>query len=412
MSENRIIEPLPQVQQTTEPIRTLELGKHQKLTILGTAHVSQASADKVKELIATQVFDAVAIELCPSRYSAIINPNRLAKMDLFQVVKKGQVYMVAASLALGAFQQRLAENLGVEPGAEMRTAIREAQAAGLPVLLIDREIGITLKRIYRNFPWWRRLNLFAGLLSSILSRDAVSKEEIERLKHGDVLQSTFTQLAEDQCDLYQPLITERDEYMSARLLQETEKNDYQHTLVVVGAGHLKGISEILQTASLQSPDETVRRLDIVPQPVRWSGYIPWIIAIFVLTGFGVGFQRSPDIGLTMIIDWIMINGTLAAIGAAAALAHPLTVLTAFVVAPFTSFIPMISAGMVAAMVEVFLRKPHMSDFSHLRQDAARLKGWWQNQVTRTLLVFLLASLGSALGTYIAGFRILDYLTES
>ncbi|HND35542.1 MAG TPA: TraB/GumN family protein, partial [Nitrosomonas sp.] len=52
-----------------EPLTTLEYGGN-KITILGTAHVSQASADKVKELIATGQYDAVAVELCPSRYKA------------------------------------------------------------------------------------------------------------------------------------------------------------------------------------------------------------------------------------------------------------------------------------------------------------------------------------------------------
>ena len=208
------------VKESNEPLQTIELNDHRKITILGTAHVSQASADKVKELIATQAFDAVAVELCPSRYKAIIEPDQLAQMDLFQVIRQGQAYMVAASLALGAFQQRMAESMGIEPGAEMRTAIRDAQDANLPVLLIDREIGVTLKRIYHNFPWWQRFELFGGLLASIISRETPSTEEIERLKEGDVLESTFSQLAENQQDLYQPLIAERDQYMSARLLQE------------------------------------------------------------------------------------------------------------------------------------------------------------------------------------------------
>jgi pheromone shutdown protein TraB len=104
--------------ESTEPLEIIELDNHRKITILGTAHVSQASADKVKELIATQAFDAIAVELCPSRYKAIIEPDQLAKMDLFQVIRQGQAYMVAASLALGAFQQRMAESMGIEPGAE------------------------------------------------------------------------------------------------------------------------------------------------------------------------------------------------------------------------------------------------------------------------------------------------------
>ena len=90
--------------------------------------------------------------------------------------------------------------------------------------------------------------------------------------------------------------------------------------------------------------------------------------------------------------------------------HPLTVIGAFIAAPITSLNPTIGAGMVTAAMEIFLRRPNVGDFSRLRQDTTHLKGWWRNRVARILLVFLLSSLGSAAGTYLAGFRIFDRLT--
>lgn len=56
-----------------------------------------------------------------------------------------------------------------------------------------------------------------------------------------------------------------------------------------------------------------------------------------------------------------------------------------------------------------LRRPLVSDFQRLRQDVARLAGWRRNRVARALLVFVLATLGSAVGTYLAGFRIVEQL---
>ncbi|SDX02042.1 TraB/GumN family protein [Nitrosomonas communis] len=395
----------------TEPIKTLEVDGH-KITILGTAHVSQTSADKVKELIATGEFDAVAVELCPSRHKAIVNPDLLSRMDLFQVIKKGQASMVAASLALGAFQQRMAERLGVEPGAEMRTAIKDATEAKLPILLIDREIGTTLKRIYHNVPWWRRIELYSGLLASIITRETVSAEEIERLKEGDVLESAFSQFAENEKHLYQPLISERDEYMSARLLKECMENNYEHTLAVVGAGHLKGIEQIMINGRINDPDVTIQQLDTIPESTNWFKFLPWVIVAMVLTGFTIGFMRSHEIGMAMIIDWILINGGLAALGATIVLAHPLTILTAFLAAPITSLDPTTGVGMFTALVEAYLRKPTVGDFSCLRSDTASLKGWWHNRVTRILLIFLFSSLGSIIGTYIAGYKIVELIIGS
>ncbi len=396
---------------TDEPLRTIKLDGCD-ITLLGTAHVSKASADKVQELIATGKFDAVAVELCPSRHNAIINPDLLAKMDLFQVIKQGQASMVTASLALGAYQQRMAEQFGIEPGGEMRVAIKDATEAKLPVVLIDREIGTTLKRIYRNVPWWKRFNLFGGLIASILSQEKISAAEIEKLKEGDMLESTFSQFSEDEKDLFQPLISERDEYMSARLLKECKENNYRHILAIIGAGHMHGMNQLLQTNTIDNPDETIAKLDIIPKPSSWFKSLPWLVVALILTGFAIGFARSPEIGTAMLIDWILINGGLSALGAAIAFAHPLTIMTAFIAAPITSLNPTIGAGMVVAAVETYLRKPKVADFNRLRSDTTSLKGWWNNQVTRILLIFLLSTIGSAIGTYVAGFRIFERLSGS
>ena len=127
-----------EAQETQEPMAEVSIGDS-RITLLGTAHVSRTSAEKVKELLETGDYDAVAVELCPSRHNSIVDPDSLARMDLFQVIREGKAFMVAASLALGAFQQRAADELGLEPGAEMKQAINSAKKAKLPVLLIDRD---------------------------------------------------------------------------------------------------------------------------------------------------------------------------------------------------------------------------------------------------------------------------------
>ncbi len=167
-----------------QPIRQIQLGESQ-LTLLGTAHVSRTSAEKVRELLQSGDYDSVAVELCPSRYNALLNPDALAQMDLFRVVREGRVTMVMASLALSAYQQRLADQFGIEPGAEQREAVRIAQESNKPLLLIDREISVTFKRVAGNLSWFRRFSLFVGLLAGILSKEDVAEEEIERLKEGD-----------------------------------------------------------------------------------------------------------------------------------------------------------------------------------------------------------------------------------
>ena len=392
----------------SQPYHHVSIGDTQ-VTLLGTAHVSKTSAEVVTELLNTGEYDAVAVELCPNRHNALVNPDSLAKMDLFQIIKEKKTAMVMANLALGSYQQRLAEEVGIEPGAEMKAALDVARDKHLPVILIDRDIGITFKRVYRNVPFWRRFSIFGGLMGSLLSREKVTEQDIEKLKEGDMLETAFSHVTPGERDIFTPLINERDEYMSARLQHEISDSDYKNVLAVVGAGHLRGMNEILLKPA-DNPEMTIQQLDETPPPSQWPKFIPWIVVLLVLIGFGIGFSRNSDLGWELVADWVLINGGLAALGALIANAHPITVIGAFVAAPLTSLNPTIGAGMVTALIETYFRRPKVEDFASLRKDTAHFKGWWRNRVSRVFLVFLFCTLGSAFGTYIAGFRIFDKLT--
>ncbi|KXJ49724.1 MAG: TraB/GumN family protein [Cycloclasticus sp.] len=390
-----------------QPIETFIIN-HCQVTLLGTAHVSKASAEAVETLISANDYDAIAVELCPSRYNALIDPDSLAKMDLFNVIKSGKAAMVTASLALGAFQQKMADELGIEPGAEMKIAADLAQQSHKPVLLIDREVGTTLKRVYRNVPWWKRMELVSGLLASVMFSEKVSEEDIEKLKEGDVLDATFSQFAESSHEIYEPLVNERDQYMAHRIVNDAKSGQYKTMLAVIGAGHLKGIKSYIDSQLKNA--KSLEELDTLPPSSRWPKIIPWVIVTLVFVGFGIGFNRAPELGWQLVIEWVLINGGLSALGALLATAHPLTIITAFLAAPLTSLNPTVGAGMVTAATEAWARKPRVGDFSTLKRDTVNITGWWKNRVSRTLLVFLFSTIGSAAGTYIAGFRIFEQLT--
>lgn len=394
------------------PLFTFEHGE-QFITVLGTAHISRASADKVRELLASGEFDAVAVELCAGRHEKMTNPDTLAELDLFAAIKQGKGTMIWANLAIGAFQQRMAEQVDIEPGAELKAAIEEADSADYPISLIDRDIGITMKRIYRSVPLRRRMVLLSGLIQSVLTRQSISKEEIEQLKEGDILESAFSQFAKKDSELYQPLIDERDQYMALRLIQETNLAEHHHIVAVVGAGHLGGIQKYLDQYcdySNSELDTALNELKQLPEKKKIGKFIPWLITALILSGFAIGFSKNASLGWELVVTWVAINGGFASIGALIAAAHPLTILGAFIAAPITSLNPMIGAGVVTSAIELWLRKPQIKDFDSLRHDTTHFTGWWHNRISRTLLVFILSSLGSAIGTYVAGFIIFDRLT--
>ena len=413
-----------------EPLAVIELDGVE-FTLLGTAHVSRTSAQTVTNLIASGEFDAVAIELDAGRLAAITDADSWAKTDLMKVLRDGKAGMLAVNLALSAFQQRLADQFGIEPGAEMRAAVRGAKERGLPLLLIDRDIGVTLRRVYANVGWWQRMTLIAGMLASTFSNEKIEEEDIERLKQGDILESTFTEFAERSEKLFTPLIAERDEYMAAKLKQIAARPSAtrpRRVLVVIGAGHLKGMKAVLTSeapgegatsagavatsaTALATSDVAARlaRRETTPPSGRWVKAIPWLILVVVLAGFAVGFLRSPEQGVQLLTDWTLITAGLAGVGTLLALAHPLTILATMVAAPFTTLNPLLGAGFVAAGVELWLRKPSVGDFERLKKDVTTWRGWWTNRAARVLLVFVLSTLGASAGTFLAGARIFGRL---
>ncbi len=389
-----------------EPVQHVERdGVHYAL--LGTAHVSRTSAEAVQRLLESGHYDAVAIELCPSRYQALTQRQAWQDLDLFALLRQGKAGMMMASLALAAYQRRIADQFGIEPGAEMKAAIDGAQRAGLPIQLIDRELGVTLRRASRRLSLWKRWVMINGLILSLFSREKISEEDIERLKEGDLLTETFSEFSEASPELYESLIAERDRYMAARLRQENEGQAGRKVLAVIGAGHLAGTASAL--AGPDDPQRRLRELDAMPPPSKFLKAIPWAILIAVLSGFVIGFSRSPELGWALVLTWVVINGSLSALGALLARAHPLTVLTAIFAAPLTSLNPTIGAGMVTGAVETWLRKPRVADFEALRDDVVRISGWYRNRVAHVFVVFFLSNLGSAAGTWIAGFRMVQQL---
>ena len=125
--------------------------------------------------------------------------------------------------------------------------------------------------------------------------------------------------------------------------------------------------------------------------------MPLLILALIVTGFIVSGQETSE---QMVLAWVLANGIAAALGTLIALAHPLTILTAFIAAPITSLNPTIAAGWVCGLTEAYLRKPRVRDLERVAEDLTTVRGIWSNRFIKVLLVIVLANLGSSIGTFI------------
>jgi pheromone shutdown-related protein TraB len=379
-----------------------------RYTLLGTAHVSHASVDAVRAAIDSGLYDQIAVELDAQRLQGLTDPDALARLDLIKVMREGKTAVFAANLALAGYQRRLAEKLGIEPGAELKVAAMEAKARGLPLQLIDRDVGLTFRRAMRRLGWWGRAKIGAGLIAGMFAQEEVDEAQIEKLKEGDMLESAFSEFASETPALFETIIAERDRYMAARLRESSV--GAREVLAVVGAGHLKGLARHLREDN-EAPALIREQLEHVAK----KSSVPWltlILSALLLAGLAWGFWHGGlKVGTDLLLLWVAVTAGGAALGALCAGGHPFSILAGAAVAPFKPFRPAIPAGAVSGLVEAHLRKPTYADFLALRDDVQTLRGWYRNRVARTLMVFMLTNLGTMAGEWIGIARIAGKLAS-
>lgn len=360
--------------------------------LVGTAHVSAKSVQDVRDAVAATAPDTIAVELCEPRYRGMKGADGWKNTNIFQVVKQKKATFLLAQLALQAFYRRLGKQLEVQPGAEMLAGIECAEATGARLELMDRRIDVTLKRIWRGLGFWQKTKLAALMCGAVFGGEEIGEDEIEQLKNGDQLEGMMGEMGKKLPGVKERLIDERDAYLSQKIRTMPGKR----IVAVAGAAHVPGIVAHVREEIPLEP------LEALPPPSRWSKVWPWLIPALVVALVAWGFVRGgADQGIGSIAIWVLANGVCAAVGAILALAHPLTVLAAFVAAPITSLNPMVAAGWVAGLVQAWIRPPTVGDFEALPGALESFRGFVTNPAIRILLVVVLTNLGSSVGTFTA-----------
>jgi pheromone shutdown-related protein TraB len=377
--------------------------------LIGTAHVSRGGIDEVSGIIREERPDLICVELDEGRYGSITQKESWENLNMVKVFREGKGFLLLANLVLSGFQRRMGAELGVKPGEEMKAALDIAKELGIPHALCDREVQVTLRRAWASCGIWNKSKLLATLLTSAFTTEKISAEEIEELKNRNELDGMMNELADYLPEVKETLIDERDSYLAAKIWESARKqtgssyqNDRpQRIVAVVGAGHMQGIRNQLENIAKSGSDPDVSALNAIPSRGIVSKALPFLIPLVILALFVFGFVRGgAGLSLTMLREYILYNGSLAALGAIIALGHPLAILTAFLAAPITTFTPFIGVGLFSGAVQAILQKPRVADAQTLIDDVGSLKGFYRNRITRALLVFFLSQLGGALGTFV------------
>ena len=372
---------------------------NREIVLVGTAHISQASKELVHETIENESPNTVCVELDEGRLKSIQDPDRWKNTDLKDVIKKKQLATLIANLVLGSYQKRMGAQTGVKPGAELKEAVDVATEKNIPIVLADRDIKITLRRTWACTPWYRKFSLLGGLFASIFDKTEISEEELQKIKEKDALNSMMQEFGKSFPEVKQVLIDERDQFLASKI-----KNAQGDKVVaVVGAGHMRGIASIIEDDKELPSEESI---SVIPKGSSIWKIIGWtitflIIASIIFVGYIAGIEKAGQLSL----QWAMLTGGGAMLGAIIAGGHPLTILVALVMAPFTGLTPLIGVGFFTALTQAYVRPPRVSEMETLTDDIWQVRRWWKNRVTRVILCFLCPGFPAIIGKILAIFKI-------
>ena len=373
----------------------IKIADDKEFVLVGTAHISQESKDLVTQAIQEESPDTVCVELDEGRLKSLEDPDRWKKTDLKKIIREHQLGTLIANLVLGSYQKRMGLSTGVRPGAELYGAVLSARSAGIPIVLADRDIKVTLRRTWSCTPWYRKFSLIASLFASLFDKTEISEEELKRIRERDSLSAMMEEFGKTFPEVKSVLIDERDQYLASRIRHASGKK----VLAVVGAGHIQGIRKILEENKPLPEESTL--CQIMPSSPVFK-ILGWTITVAIIASIvGVGIHSGLEKAGEVTLNWFLYTGGGAMLGSIIAGAHPLAVLTALIVAPFTGLTPLIGVGFFFFFLQAYLRPPRVAEFEIVSGDIWKISRWWKNRVTRVILCFLLPGFPAIIGKIIA-----------
>ena len=371
-------------------------GESHEIVIVGTAHVSEKSVQEVNKAIEEIRPDIVAVELCPGRYKALTGQEEEREIKISELLSGQKLYFLLVQMFLAYIQKKIGEEMGVKPGSEMLAAIEAAQRTGAKVALVDREVGITIQRFWSAMGIVDKIKLVYALAPAALGIGNEEDIDIETITQDDVVSQMISEFRKVSPSAANVLVDERDAYIAKNLYQLSKEGK---VLAVVGAGHKEGITKLL------AHPESIPTIEMLSQKpnkkITFVKIFGATMLLIMLATIGLILSKgysSQNLLLAFGI-WFAVHGVLSCLGVVLARGHPLSALTALLMAWMTNLVPFAGAGWFAGMVEAWKRKPTVSDIKKLA-DVESFDDMMKNRFFKVILVAAMANVGALAGTFL------------
>jgi pheromone shutdown-related protein TraB len=376
-----------------------------EIIIVGTAHVSEKSVQEVVGKIEEMRPDIVAVELCPARYRALIGQEEEKEIKISELLSGGKLFLFLVQLFLAYMQRKIGEEMGVKPGSEMLAAIEAAKRTGARVALVDRDIGITIQRFWSAMGFIDKIRLVGSLIPAAFGWGDEEEIDIDSITQEDIVSQMISEFRKISPGAANVLVDERDAFLARNLFLLSKQG---RVLAVVGAGHREGILK-----HLEHPEDIPALEGLNEKPGKKITFVKIfgaVVSLLILATIALVLitAQSSEIIFQACVIWFVVTGGLSALGVVLARGHPLSALTALMVAWMTTLNPFVAAGWFAGMVEAWKLKPTVSDLKKLGATDS-FEQMMDNRLFKVILVAALSNLGAMAGTFVGIYLIWAWL---
>ncbi len=215
--------------------------------LIGTSHIAKESLEKVDKNISEKKPDLVAVELDLARLQGLMHKKKgKIRLPLFQKV---------IVMLLQKMQDTLSKETGILPGQEMLDAVRHAKKAEARVALIDQRIDVTISKLMKAMGLKEKAKLMAYLVMGFLGIGASKMLPAEKgIDLNKIPEDEFIEYAMEYMEsifpsIYKVLVSDRNWYMAHNLMKLS--SSFDTIVAVVGAGHVRGIKELLEKEGIE-----------------------------------------------------------------------------------------------------------------------------------------------------------------
>ncbi|MFB6283690.1 MAG: TraB/GumN family protein [Halobacteria archaeon] len=376
-----------------------------EIDLVGTAHVSEKSVEEVEESIETEQPDIVAVELDENRYKSIKGEGERDDIEAGDLIKGKKPFELLVYWLLSYLQTQLGDQFDIEPGADMMAAIDSAEERGIPVALVDRDIQVTVARLWANMGILEKIKFVGSMILGIAGFGGSGEDiDVDELTEGDMVEVMIEEFRKISPGATEALIDERDAYIAANLLA-LKKRGY-HVVAVVGAGHVEGIERYLASPNTIPDIESLEgKKEGGFSVFKVLGYLVTLFIIFLFVLLIMAGASSAFLG-KLFFGWFLINGIFAFTGALIAGSHLTSATVGGVLAWMTSINPLLAPGWFSGYVELRYIEVSVKDIDRINEILADTESSARNllgrmydvPMFRLLIIVALTNLGSIIGT--------------